>query len=122
MATKYKNRKEKRYRRHNRIRRKISGNAERPRLCVSLSNKHMYVQVIDDEKGHTVVAVSSQGKEFSDLNKSANVEGAAALGKIVGAKILEAGIAELVFDRGGYKYHGKIKAIADAVREAGLKL
>lgn len=109
-------------RRHTRVRGKVSGTAERPRLCITRSNSNMYAQVIDDTVGKTLVAAGTLGAEFKATGKSgANIEGAAALGEIIGKKALEAGITEIVFDRGGNLYHGRIKAVADAAREAGLK-
>ena len=109
-------------RRHRRVRGKISGTAARPRMCVTRSNNNIYVQVIDDVAGKTILGVSTLGPEFKATGeKSGTVEGAAALGKIVGNKAIEAGITEIVFDRGGHLYHGRVKAVADAAREAGLK-
>ncbi|MDO4590964.1 MAG: 50S ribosomal protein L18 [Slackia sp.] len=109
-------------RRHRRVRGKISGTAARPRLCVTRSNSNVYVQFVDDVAGKTLLGVSTLGPDFKATGKSgANVEGAAALGEIVGKKAVEAGITEIVFDRGGNLYHGRIKALAEAVREAGLK-
>lgn len=118
---KYVTKKQKRIRRHNRIRQKIQGTAERPRLCVSLTAKHIYAQVIDDDKGNTLAASSSLDKAFAEQNAKSNTDGAAVIGKLLGERINQAGIKELVFDRGGFKYHGRIKALADAVREAGIK-
>ena len=111
-------RKEGRQRRHVRIRRKITGTAERPRLCVMVSNKHIYGQLVDDEKAVTLVSVSSAGKSAVG---DKNVAGATLIGKRLAELAKEAGITALVFDRGGYRYHGRVKAIADAVREAGFK-
>lgn len=109
-------------RRHKRVRGKISGTPARPRLCITRSNSNIYAQVIDDVAGKTLCAVSTLGPDFKATGKNgANVEGAAALGQIIGAKALEAGITEVVFDRGGNLYHGRIKAVADGAREAGLK-
>lgn len=109
-------------RRHRRVRGKISGTAARPRLCVTRSNSNMYVQFVDDVAGKTLLGVSTLGPDFKATGKSgANVEGAAALGEIAGKKAVEAGITEIVFDRGGNLYHGRVKALADAAREAGLK-
>ena len=109
-------------RRHRRVRAKISGTAERPRLCVTRSNSNLYVQVIDDVKGVTLCGASTLGAEFKATGKSgANVEGATAMGAIIGKKALEMGIDTVVFDRGGNIYHGRVKALADAAREAGLK-
>ncbi len=109
-------------RRHTRVRGKISGTSDRPRLCVTRSNSNIYVQVIDDVAGKTLCAVSTLGPDFKATKKSgANVDGAAALGKIIGEKATKAGISQVVFDRGGNLYHGRVKALADAAREAGLK-
>ena len=109
-------------RRHRRVRGKVHGTPARPRLCITRSNSNMYAQVIDDVAGKTLCAVSTLGPEFKATEKSgATVEGAAALGKIIGAKATEAGITEVVFDRGGNLYHGRIKAVAEGAREAGLK-
>ena len=109
-------------RRHRRVRGKISGTAARPRLCVTRSNSNVYIQFVDDVAGKTLLGVSTLGPDFKATGKSgANVEGAAAIGEIAGKKAVEAGITEIVFDRGGQLYHGRIKALADAAREAGLK-
>lgn len=109
-------------RRHTRVRGKVSGTPERPRLCVTRSNSNLYAQVIDDVAGKTLCAVSTLGPEFKASGKSgANVEGAAVLGELIGKKATQAGITEVVFDRGGNLYHGRIKALADGAREAGLK-
>jgi large subunit ribosomal protein L18 len=107
-----------RQRRHERIRRKIIGTAERPRLCVMVSNKHIYVQLVDDEKAATLVSVSSSGKGAVG---DKNVAGATLLGQRLAELAKQTGISEVVFDRGGYKYHGRVKAIAEAVRAAGFK-
>ena len=109
-------------RRHRRVRGKISGTAARPRMCVTRSNNNMYVQVIDDVAHKTIVGASTMGAQFKESGKKAGtVEGAAALGEIIARKALEAGITEVVFDRGGNLYHGRVKAVAEAAREAGLK-
>ena len=108
-------------RRHLRVRGKISGTVARPRLCVTRSNSNLYAQLIDDVAGKTLVGVSTLGPEFKATGKNgANVEGAIELVKIIGQKALEAGVTQVVFDRGGNLYHGRIKALADAAREAGL--
>ena len=104
---------EARLRRHRRVRNKISGTAARPRLDVFRSAKHIYAQIIDDEQG-------VMDKDFNGFG--GNVEAAAEIGKKVAAKALEKGITEVVFDRGGYVYHGRVKALADGAREGGLKL
>ena len=109
-------------RRHRRVRGKISGTAARPRMCVTRSNNNVYVQIIDDVARKTLLGVSTLGPEFKATGKKGGtVEGAAALGEIIGKKALKAGITEIVFDRGGHLYHGRVKAVADAAREAGLK-
>ncbi len=109
-------------RRHTRIRGKISGTPTCPRLCVTRSNANLYAQVIDDVAGKTLCAASTMGPEFKATNKlGSNVEGAAALGQIIGNKAKEIGVTTVVFDRGGNLYHGRIKALADGAREAGLK-
>ncbi len=109
-------------RRHTRVRGKISGTAARPRLCVTRSNNNIYVQVIDDVSHTTICGVSTLGPEFKATGKNgATVEGAAELGGIVGKLAQSKGVTEVVFDRGGNLYHGRVKALADAAREAGLK-
>ena len=109
-------------RRHRRVRGKISGTAARPRLCVTRSNSNIYVQFVDDVAGKTLLGVSTLGPDFKATGKNgANVEGAAAMGEIAGKKALEAGSTEIVFDRGGNLYHGRVKALAEGAREAGLK-
>ena len=106
-------------RRQRRVRAKIFGTAERPRLTVHRTNAHIYAQVIDDEKGVTLVSASSKDKGFS--NYGGNIEAAKAVGAAVAKRALEKGITEVVFDRGGYIYHGRVAALAEAAREAGLK-
>ncbi len=103
---------------HARIRQRVSGTEERPRLAVFRSVKHIYAQVIDDTKGHTVASASS--KEAKSKN-GGNIAGAKEIGKLVADRAKEKGIKAVVFDRGGYLYHGRIKALADAAREAGLE-
>jgi len=112
------NRDEVRRRIHIRIRKKLSGTAERPRLAVFRSIKHIYVQVIDDRSGTTLVSASSAEK---DAVGGGNVAGAKAIGKLVAERAKEKGISSVVFDRGGFLYHGRVKALADAAREAGLQ-
>jgi large subunit ribosomal protein L18 len=111
--------KEIRKRIHKRIRRKLSGTAERPRLAVFRSVAHIYAQVIDDVEGRTVVSASSVDKVGK--TKGGNVAAAKAIGKLVAERAKEKGIKSVVFDRGGYQYHGRVKALADAAREAGLE-
>ncbi|MCL2883246.1 MAG: 50S ribosomal protein L18 [Coriobacteriia bacterium] len=109
-------------RRQRRIRGKISGTPEVPRLRVTRSNCHIYAQVIDDIAGRTLVAASSLDAEFKSQDKSgATVEGAEAVGELIGKRAKDAQIEAVVFDRGGYIYHGRVKALADGAREAGLK-
>jgi large subunit ribosomal protein L18 len=109
-----------RKKRHARVRRKVFGTAERPRLNVFRSNKHIYAQVIDDVNAVTLVSASTLDKEF-DLESTGNVEAAKKVGELVAKRALEKGIKAVVFDRGGYLYHGRVKALADAAREAGLE-
>ena len=107
---------------HRRLRHHLNGTAATPRLAVFRSNKHMYAQIIDDVEGKTLVSASTLQKDVkAELQYTDDVAAAAYLGTIIGKKALEAGIEEVVFDRGGYIYHGKVKALADAAREAGLK-
>ena len=115
-----KSRAEVRVKKHKRLRHHLSGTADRPRLAVFRSNKHMYAQVIDDTKGHTLCSACTLDKGL-DLKKTNDVEDAAAVGAEIGRKAKEAGISAVVFDRGGYIYQGKVKALADAAREAGLE-
>ena len=106
---------------HERIRKKLQGTAERPRLNVYRSLSHIYVQVIDDLHGKTLVSASTaEGKKESRV-KGGNVASAKAVGKIIAERAKEKGVIKVVFDRGGYIYHGRVKALADAAREAGLK-
>ena len=107
-----------RQKRHMRVRNHIHGTAERPRLNVFRSLAHIYVQIIDDEKGVTLTAASSVEKGFE--GSGGNIEGAKKVGAAIAKKALDKGITEVVFDRGGYIYHGRIKALAEAAREAGL--
>ena len=117
-----KSRQEVRVKKHMRIRNRISGTAERPRLAVYRSNNHMYAQIIDDVAGSTLVAACTLEKEVKEqLEKTNNVDAAAYLRTVIGKRAMEKGIDTVVFDRGGYLYHGKIAALADAAREAGLK-
>ena len=116
-----KSRSEVRVNKHRKLRNRFSGTAERPRLAVFRSNNHMYAQIIDDTVGNTLVSASSLQKDVkAELEKTNNVEAAAYLGTVIAKKAIEKGITSVVFDRGGFIYHGKIKALADAAREAGL--
>jgi len=109
------------HRRRFRIRNKVTGTAARPRLTVHFSNKHVYAQAIDDECGHTLAWVSSRDQDTRGESLAANVAGAAALGTKFAAKAKDAGIQRVVFDRNGRRYHGSVKAFADAAREGGLE-
>ena len=111
-----------RIKKHLRVRNRFSGTAERPRLAVFRSNNHMYAQIIDDTVGNTLVSASTVQKDVKyQLEKTNDVAAAAYLGKVIAQKALDAGIKEVVFDRGGFIYQGKIQALADAAREAGLE-
>ena len=111
-----------RQKKHYRLRNHLSGTAARPRLAVFRSNNHMYAQIIDDTIGHTLVSASTlQADVKAELEKTNNVEAAAKLGEVIAKRALEAGITEVVFDRGGFIYQGKIQALAEAAREAGLE-
>ena len=117
-----KTRAEVRTKKHNRMRNRFSGTAERPRLCVFRSNNHMYAQVIDDTVGNTLVSASTLEKDVaSELEKTNNVEAASYLGTVIAKRALEKGIKTVVFDRGGFIYQGKVAALAQAAREAGLE-
>ncbi len=119
---KQKTRKELRELRHRRIRKHLSGTSECPRLSVFISLKNIYAQVIDDTKGVTLVSASTKEKELvNKFGDKKNIEAAKAVGTLVGKRALEKGIKEVAFDRGGFLYHGKVKALADSARQAGLK-
>ncbi len=105
---------------HHRIRKNLSGTETRPRLCVFRSNKHIYAQIVDDAKGTTLTAASSLDADAKGKS-GGNVAAAKAVGTMVAKRALEKGIKAVLFDRGGYIYHGRVKALADAAREAGLK-
>lgn len=105
--------------RHVRLRKKIAGTHERPRLCVRRSLHHLYATLVDDARGHTLAAVSTLDASLIEGSKT-NISAAKAVGSAIAAKAKAAGISEVVFDRGGYKYHGRVAALADAAREAGL--
>ena len=112
----------KRLQRHKRVRRKISGTTQRPRLCVFRSANNIYAQIIDDTNRVTLVAASSLDAEVKGaVNHTGNKEAAKKVGEMVAKKAVEKGITDVIFDRGGYLYHGRIKELADAAREAGLK-
>ena len=107
---------------HVRMRKTIAGTAERPRLCVYRSLKHVHAQVIDDHQGRTLAAASSLDKEVKkQIRGGGNVAAAKIVGKVIAQRALTAGVQQVVFDRGGYQYHGRVQALADAAREAGLK-
>ena len=114
-----------RLRRRFRIRKKIKGTSERPRVSFFKSSRHLYVQAIDDDKGVTLQSISSFGKnvpsELKDSSSVANISMCSLLGKLFAKKCMEKGISTVVFDRGGFAYHGRVKAFADAAREGGLK-
>ena len=110
-----KSRPEKRYRRHLRVRKRVSGTAERPRLVVFRSLKHIYAQIVDDVTGRTILTVTDGGLEGRKSEKSLEV------GKLIATRAKEAGISRVVFDRAGYQYHGRVKAVADGAREGGLE-
>ena len=117
-----KSRQEVRLNKHRKLRNRFSGTAERPRLAVFRSNNHMYAQIIDDTVGNTLVAASTVEKDVkAELEKTNNVDAAAYLGTVIAKRALEKGIKAVVFDRGGFIYQGKIAALADAAREAGLE-
>ena len=111
---------EARLRRHRRVRGKISGTAERPRLAVFRSSKHIYAQIIDDVAGVTLASASTMDKDFEGVG--GNIEAATKVGNAVAKKALEKGITTVVFDRGGFVYHGRVKALAEGAREGGLVL
>ncbi len=110
-----------RQKRHLRIRSRLRGTAERPRLNVFRSLKHIYAQIIDDERGHTIVAASTVDPELrGDLASIPKVEEAARVGQLIARRAVDAGVTKVVFDRGGYLYHGRVRRLADAAREGGL--
>lgn len=116
-----KQRREARQKRQVRVRRKVCGSVERPRLCIFRSAKHIYAQIIEDSTGMTLVSVSTVCKELGgDLKTGGNVEAAKLIGKKIAERALAKNITQVVFDRNGFLYHGRIKALADAAREAGL--
>jgi large subunit ribosomal protein L18 len=110
-----------RLRRHGRVRRKVSGTGDRPRVCVFRSLRQIYAQVIDDRAGRTLAAASSLDPELRGKVNGGNAEGAAAVGEALAGKAAAHGITEVVFDRGGYKYHGRVKALAEGARKGGLR-
>ena len=111
-----------RVKKHMRVRNRLAGTTERPRLAVFRSNNHMYAQIIDDSVGKTLVATSTTEKAIKDeLEKTNDVDAAAYVGKVIAERALEKGIKTVIYDRGGFVYHGKVQALADAAREAGLE-
>ena len=110
-----------RLKRQKRIRKRITGTTERPRLCVFRSSAHIYAQIIDDTTGITLTSASTLDKDFKENNtKSAGKDAATAIGRLVGARAIEKGISKVVFDRNGFLYHGRLKALSDGARESGL--
>jgi large subunit ribosomal protein L18 len=116
-----KTREERRYRRHLRVRKRVSGTAERPRLVVFRSIKHIYVQLVDDDRGVNLMGVSDASEGLT-LEGKGKVAKAKAAGKLIAEKAKAAGITKTVFDRGGYRYHGRVQAVAEGAREGGLEL
>ena len=113
---------EHRQRIHRRVRQRVRGTEARPRLSVFRSHKHLYAQIVDDARGRTLVSASSRDNQLRpQMRYGGNVAAAQVIGKVLGERALQAGITQVVFDRGGYKYHGRIKALADAAREAGVQ-
>ncbi len=121
MSDSAKSKREGRLRRHRRVRKKVLGTADRPRLAVFRSNRHLVAQVIDDRAGRTLAAASTHEAELR-AGSTGNVEAAKAVGALVAERAKAAGVEKVVFDRGGYQYHGRVAAVADAAREAGLEL
>ena len=121
MSTSSKDKQVARARRHYRVRKKVSGTAERPRLAVFRSNKHITAQVIDDRSGHTVAAASSVEKDLRQAGHTGNRDTATTVGRLVAERAKAAGVGRVVFDRGGFLYHGRVAAVAEAAREAGLE-
>ena len=111
-----------RKRKHLRVRKSVSGTTERPRLCVFRSNSHIYAQIIDDTEGTTLAAASSLDKDVkSSVSNGSNIDAAKEVGKLIASRAQDKKITEVVFDRGGYVYHGRVAALAEAAREAGLQ-
>lgn len=119
-ADKSKTRRQTRKARHERIRKRTTGTAQRPRFCVRRSLNHMYAQIIDDTTGRSLLQVSSLAPEIRKLSELAKTEVSRELGKLVAQRAIEQGIKQVVFDRGGYLYHGRVKAVAEGAREGGL--
>jgi large subunit ribosomal protein L18 len=121
MSTSTRNKQIARTRRHYRVRKKVAGTAERPRLAVFRSNKHITAQVIDDRSGRTVAAASTVEKDLRGVGGTGNKAAATTVGRLVAERAKTAGVTSVVFDRGGFLYHGRVAAVADAAREAGLE-
>ncbi len=121
MASRTVSRQAARSRRQRRVRKKVSGTTERPRLAVYRSNKHISVQLIDDSNGHTMAAASSYEADVRSSGATGTVSAASAVGRLIGERASAAGVDTVVFDRGGNRYHGRVAALADAARDAGLK-
>lgn len=121
MSDSAKHKRDLRIRRHRRIRKKVSGTAQRPRLAVYRANRHIHAQIIDDVAGRTLVSASTLDASLQG-QATGNAEAAAAVGRLLAERAKGAGISQVVFDRGGFMYHGRVAALADAVREAGLEL
>ncbi len=121
MSTSSKDKQTARARRHHRVRKKVTGTAERPRLAVFRSNKHISAQVIDDRSGRTVAAASTVEKDLRQTGTTSNKTAASTVGRMVAERAKAAGVSSVVFDRGGFLYHGRVAAVADAAREAGLE-
>jgi large subunit ribosomal protein L18 len=115
-----KTRRERRHRRHRRVRKKVYGNVERPRLVVFRSLKHIYAQLVDDDRGRTLVSVSDLSKDL-ERSKAGKVGAAHAVGQLLAQRASALGVKAVVFDRGGYLYHGRVKAVAEGAREGGLE-
>jgi len=109
-----------RRRRHQRVRKHVRGSAEKPRLCVFRSSRHIYAQLIDDARGHTLAAASTMEAESRGGGHTADIDAARGVGRRLGERAKQAGITTAVFDRGGFRYHGRVAAVADGAREAGL--
>jgi large subunit ribosomal protein L18 len=122
MSYSTKHKQQARARRHHRVRKRVSGTAERPRLAVFRSNKHIVAQVIDDRAGRTVAAASSTERDIRGSGATGNKTVAGTVGRLVAERAKAAGVSRVVFDRGGFLYHGRVAAVADAAREAGLEL
>ena len=122
MAHQHPSKNDTRRKRHARLRRKLAGSGERPRLLIRRTLHHIYATVVDDSKGHTIVSVSTRQKDLADgLDSNTNIQAAEKIGQAIAQKAKAAGITQVVFDRSGLKYHGRVKALADAARNAGLE-